>query len=51
MIGPGTIAIFWSIFYFKEIFGIRNYLVLLVGTTLRIIAAILIVLSKPIVKE
>lgn len=51
MIGPGTIATLWSIFYFKEITGIRNYLVLIAGTTLRVIAAILIVLSKPIIKE
>ncbi|CAF1131836.1 unnamed protein product [Rotaria sordida] len=43
-IGPGTIAIF----YFKEIFGRRNYLIIIIGTLLRIISAILIILSKPI---
>jgi glucose uptake protein GlcU len=47
-IGPSTIAIFWSIFYFKEISGPRNYLVISSGTLLRILSAILIVLSKPI---
>jgi len=47
-IGPSTIAIFWSIFYFKEISGQRNYLIIMGGTLLRIISAILIVLSKPI---
>ncbi|CAF2084903.1 unnamed protein product [Rotaria magnacalcarata] len=47
-IGPGTIAIVWSIFYFKEISGRRNYLIIIIGTFLRIISAILIVLSKPI---
>ncbi|CAF3810265.1 unnamed protein product [Rotaria sordida] len=43
-IGPGTIAIF----YFKEIFGRRNYLIIIIGTLLRILSAILIILSKPI---
>jgi glucose uptake protein GlcU len=47
-IGPGTIAIFWSIFYFKEISGRRNYLIIISGTLLRIISAALIILSKPI---
>ncbi|CAF3094320.1 unnamed protein product [Rotaria sp. Silwood2] len=47
-IGPGTIAVFWSIFYFKEISGRRNYLIIIVGTFFRIISAILIILSKPI---
>ncbi|CAF0896716.1 unnamed protein product [Adineta ricciae] len=47
-IGPGTIAIFWSIFYFKDISGQRNYLIIIGGTLLRIISAVLIVLSKPI---
>jgi len=47
-IGPSTIAILWSIFYFKDISGRRNYLIIIGGTLLRIISAILIVLSKPI---
>jgi len=47
-IGPSTLAIFWSIFYFKDISGQRNYLIIIGGTLLRIISAILIVLSKPI---
>ena len=47
-IGPGTIAILWSIFYFKEISGQRNTLLIVGGTVLRIVAATLIVLSKPI---
>jgi len=47
-IGPGTIAILWSIFYFKEISGQKNYLIIIGGTLLRIISAILLVLSKPI---
>lgn len=51
MIGPGTIATLWSIFYFKEITGLRNYIVLIVGTAIRIIAAVFIVLSKPVIKE
>jgi glucose uptake protein GlcU len=51
MIGPGTIATLWSIFYFKEITGIRNYLIIIAGTILRIIAAVLIVLSKPVIKD
>ncbi|CAF3775455.1 unnamed protein product [Adineta steineri] len=47
-IGPGTIAILWSIFYFKEISGQRNYLIISGGTLLRLISAVLIILSKPI---
>ncbi|CAF0952437.1 unnamed protein product [Rotaria sp. Silwood1] len=47
-IGPSTIAVFWSIFYFKEIFGRKNYLIIIIGTLFRIISAILIILSKPI---
>jgi hypothetical protein len=47
-IGPSTLAILWSIFYFKEIRGQRNYLIIIGGTLLRIISAILIILSKPI---
>jgi hypothetical protein len=47
-IGPGTIAILWSIFYFKEISGRKNYVIIISGTLLRIISAVLIVLSKPI---
>jgi glucose uptake protein GlcU len=46
-IGPGTIAILWSIFYFKEITGRRNYVIIIGGTILRILSAVLIVLSKP----
>ena len=51
MIGPGTIATLWSIFYFKDIAGMRNYLVIIAGSTLRVIAAVLIVLSKPVIKD
>lgn len=47
-IGPSTMAILWSIFYFKEISGRRNYWIILGGTLLRILSATLIVLSKPI---
>lgn len=47
-IGPGTLAILWSIFYFKEISGARNYLIIIGGTVLRLVSAALIVLSKPI---
>jgi hypothetical protein len=47
-IGPSTIAVLWSIFYFKDILGRRNYLIIGIGTCLRILAAVLIVLSKPI---
>lgn len=47
-IGPGTVAILWSIFYFKEISGLRNYWIIIAGTILRIFSAVLIVLSKPI---
>ncbi len=47
-IGPGTIAVLWSIFYFKEISGQRNYLIIIGGTLLRIISATLIIISKPI---
>ncbi len=47
-IGPSTTATLWSIFYFKEISGQRNYLIIISGTLLRIISAVLIVLSKPI---
>ncbi|CAF1590115.1 unnamed protein product, partial [Didymodactylos carnosus] len=47
-IGPGTIAALWSIFYLKDIAGSRNYLIFTGGTLLRIIAAVLIILSKPI---
>ena len=47
-IGPGTIAILWSIFYFREISGRRNYAIIIGGTMLRILAAVFIVLSKPI---
>jgi glucose uptake protein GlcU len=46
--GPATIAALWSIFYFREIRGLRNYLIFVGGTLLRIIAAIFIILSKPI---
>lgn len=47
-IGPSTLAVLWSIFYFKEISGQRNYWIIFGGTALRILSAILIVLSKPI---
>jgi glucose uptake protein GlcU len=47
-IGPSTIAALWSIFYFKDIIGSRNYWIVAGGTLFRIIAAVLIILSKPI---
>jgi ABC-type amino acid transport system permease subunit len=47
-IGPGAVAALWSILYFKDIAGKRNYLIFVVGTLLRVIAAIFIILSKPI---
>lgn len=47
-IGPSTVAVLWSIFYFKDIQGRRNYLIIIVGTLVRIAAAILIILSKPV---
>ena len=47
-IGPGTVAILWSIFYFKEISGQRNYWIIIIGTILRILSAVFIILSKPI---
>ena len=47
-IGPGAIASLWSIFYFKDIAGSRNFIIFSVGTLLRIIAAVFIILSKPI---
>ncbi|UJR34851.1 hypothetical protein I4U23_027632 [Adineta vaga] len=47
-IGPGTLAALWSILYLKDIRGKRNYLIFTIGTVIRIIAAILIILSKPI---
>jgi glucose uptake protein GlcU len=46
--GPATIATFWSILYFKDIVGTRNYLIFAGGSFLRVIAAVFIILSKPI---
>ena len=45
-IGPATIATLWSIFYIKDIRGKRNYLIFSIGTFVRIIAGVFIVLSK-----
>ncbi|CAF1117998.1 unnamed protein product [Adineta steineri] len=47
-IGPGTIAALWSILYIKDIRGSRNYIIFSIGTFIRIIAAVFIILSKPI---
>ena len=47
-IGPATIATLWSILYLKDIRGIRNYLIFSIGTLIRIVAAVFIILSKPI---
>ncbi|CAF1132097.1 unnamed protein product [Rotaria sordida] len=47
-IGPSTLAVLWSILYFKDIVGLRNYFIFGGGTVIRIIAAIFIILSKPI---
>jgi len=49
-IGPGTVAVLWSIFYFKDIRGKRNFFLILFGSFLRVFAALLVVLSKPIRK-
>jgi hypothetical protein len=48
--GPATIAALWSIFYLKDIRGTRNYLIFSIGTCLRILAAVFIILSKPIAR-
>lgn len=47
-IGPGTVAVMWSMWYFKDISGRQNYMIVGAGTLLRIISVVLIVLSKPI---
>ena len=47
-IGPATIAALWSIFYFRDIRGRRNFFIFSVGTLFRFVAALLIILSKPI---
>jgi uncharacterized membrane protein (UPF0136 family) len=47
-IGPGTIAALWSIFYFRDIRGRRNFAIFSLGTLFRLVAALLIILSKPI---
>ena len=47
-IGPATIAALWSIFYFRDIRGRRNLLIFSLGSLFRVIAAVLIILSKPI---
>ncbi|CAF0834073.1 unnamed protein product [Rotaria sp. Silwood1] len=46
--GPSTLAVLWSILYFKDIVGSRNYYIFGGGTALRIIAAVFIILSKPV---
>ncbi|CAF1540618.1 unnamed protein product [Adineta ricciae] len=46
-IGPGTIATLWSILYIKDIRGKRNYLIFIIGSLIRIVAAVFIILSKP----
>jgi len=46
--GPATIAALWSIFYIKDIVGMRNYLIFSITTFFRILAAAFIVLSEPI---
>lgn len=46
-IGPSTLAVLWSIFYFKDIRGSRNYLIFIIGTVIRVVASVLIILSKP----
>eukprot|EP00466_Bigelowiella_natans_P001411 jgi/Bigna1/139286/aug1.49_g13994 len=46
VIGPGLVGSLWSVFFFKEIRGTRNYLLLVGVFTLSIICAICIVLSK-----
>ena len=45
-VGPGIVASLWSVFMFKEITGTRNYIVLAAGFVARIIAAVLIALSR-----
>lgn len=47
-VGPSTLAALWSILYFKDIAGKRNYLIFAAGSLLRVISAVFIILSKPI---
>lgn len=43
---PGAVAAMWSVFLFKEIRGRKNILILMLSFVLRIVAVILITLSK-----
>jgi glucose uptake protein GlcU len=43
---PGVIASIWSIFYFKEIQGRRNFRVLLIATSITLTGAVLVGISK-----
>ena len=45
-VGPAIIAGLWSIFYIKDISGLRNYLIFTIGTVVRTGACILIALSN-----
>ena len=44
-VGPAVIAGLWSIFYIKDIYGWKNYLIFTVGTVIRAVACVLIALS------
>ena len=44
--GPGIISALWGVFVFKEITGVRNYIVLCIAIALALTGCILIGLSK-----
>lgn len=44
--GPGVVGSLWGIFAFKEIVGLRNYLILGVAFLVTFLGIILITLSK-----
>ncbi|CAF5156224.1 unnamed protein product, partial [Rotaria sp. Silwood1] len=46
-IEPTTVVALWSILYFKDVAALKNYLIFVFGTVLRIIVAVFNVLSKP----
>ena len=46
MQGPGVIGAAWSVFYFREIRGWKNYAVLLVACSVTAASAILTAFSK-----
>lgn len=44
-VGPAIIAGLWSIFFIKDIYGWKNYLIFTTGTVIRAVACVLIALS------